>query len=244
MYRFLLSPRWVGLAVFAAFMTLACLWLAGWQHDRYQQRHEHNATTRANFTGDPVPVEELLAGGASDDLVWRTVTATGSFDPEHEVTVRFSQRDGRPGVDVVTPLRLASGATVLVDRGWVEAANTGAAPDDLPPPPEGTVTVRGWWQPDSTADAAATTPTKGQVRAIDGTSWKRTLGTTPLPGYVAMTEPEQDGIAAAEEPDLSAGPSLFYSIQWYFFAALALFGYFWFVRTEVRERQAKATRSA
>ncbi len=245
MYRFLLSPRWIGLLVFALFMFSACIWLGGWQHDRYEQRQTANDVIRGNYTGDPVDVEDVLADGWSTDLNWRTVTATGVFDPEHEVTVRFSQRDSRPGVDVVTPLRLDSGATVLVDRGWIESDRTGTAPDDIPLPPTGTVTITGWLQPDSTANHAATTPSNRQVRAIRGSNWADFLGTTPLTGHIAMTDPEQDGIETPVQPDLGSGPSLFYSIQWYFFAGLAAFGYFWFVRTEVKERrQAKLTRSA
>jgi len=244
-YRFLLSPRWIGLAVFAAFMTVACVWLGGWQHDRYQQRQETNAIIRGNYTADPIPVEQALADGWSDDLAWRHVTATGSFDPAHEVTVRFSQRDERPGVQVVTPLHLDTSKTLLVDRGWMKAPNTGAAPENVPAAPGGAVTVTGWLRPNSTADAAATTPTDGQVRAIDGSSWSEFLGTEPLPAYLALTEPAQDGLASAAQPDLGSGPSLFYSIQWYFFAGLAVFGYVWFVRTEVKERrQARLTRSA
>lgn len=240
MLRFLLSPRWIGLAVFATFMTVASIWLGGWQHDRYEARQAANDVTRGNYRADPINLEQALASGWSDDLSWRTVTATGTFDPAHEVTVRFAQRDGRPGVDVVTPLRLESGEVVLVDRGWKQAANTGAAPDDIPAPPTGTVTITGWLQPDSTADRAATTPTDGQVRAVDSGAWADFLGTRPLPGHVAMTDPAQDGLDPVEEPDLGSGPSLFYSIQWYFFAALAVFGYVWFVRAELIERRRAA----
>lgn len=241
MLRFLLSPRWIGLAVFATFMTVASVWLGGWQHDRYESRQSANDVTRGNYRADPVDLEQALASGWSDDLAWRTVTATGTFQPDREVTVRFAQRDGRPGVDVVTPLRLESGRVVLVDRGWKLADNTGAAPDDIPAAPAGTVTITGWLQPDSTADAAATTPTDGQVRAVDGAAWADFLGATPLPGHVALIDPTQDGLDPVEEPDLSSGPSLFYSIQWYFFAGLAVFGYVWFVRAELIERR-RATR--
>lgn len=245
MYRFLLSPRWVGLAVFAAFMAVACVWLGGWQWDRYHQRQAANDVTRGNYMADPIPVERALANGWSSKLAWRTVTATGTFQPEDEITVRFAQRGSTPGVDVVTPLRLTSGEIVLVDRGWMSASRTGDAPDDIPAAPTGEVTITGWLQPDSTADAAATTPTKGQVRAIDSSRWADLLGAEPLPGHIALTSPEQDGLKAPDEPDLGSGPSGFYAVQWYFFAGLAVFGYYWFVRTEVRERrQARLTRSA
>lgn len=245
MYRFLLSPRWVGLLVFALAMTVACVFLGNWQWDRYHQRQASNDVTRGNFEADPIPVEDALSDGWDADLAWRTVTATGTFVPEDEVTVRFSQRGSTPGVDVVTPLRLTSGDIVLVDRGWMRSARSGEAPDDIPAAPSGPITVTGWLQPDSTANRAATTPTNDQVRAIRSTNWTDRLGARPLPGHVAMTDPAQDGLQGAQEPDLGSGPSGIYAVQWYFFAGLAIFGYVWFVRAEVRERrQARLIKSA
>ncbi len=245
MFRFLLSPRWIGLAVFAALMAVLCVWLGGWQHDRWENRKATNAVVRTNLDAPAVPVSEAVADGWSDDLEWRTVTATGTFEPAHEVTVRFAHRDGRPGVQVITPLRQADGSVVLVDRGWVEGPNTGEAPDDVPPAPAGTVTVTGWLQPDSTADREATTPTDGQVRAVRGDSWTDLLGAAPLAGHITQTQDVPEGLLGPQDPDLGTGPHFFYALQWYFFAGLAVFGYVWFVRTEMLERrQAKATRSA
>jgi len=239
-YRFLLSPRWVGLLVFALFMTVACVWLGGWQWDRYHQRQAENDVTRNNYQAEPIPVERALSDGWSPKLDWRTVTATGTFLPEHQVTVRFAHRDSRTGVEVVTPMRLDSGDIVLVQRGWAKSDNSGGPPDDITPPPEGQVTVTGWLQPDSTANRQATTPRDGEVRAIASSRWDDELGTEALPGFVAMTSPEQEGLESAQEPDLGSGPSGFYAVQWYFFAGLAVFGYYWFVRTEVRERRQAA----
>lgn len=244
MLRFLASPRWIGLAVFVVVMAVTCFMLGGWQYDRWEQRKADNAVVKTNLKADPAPVAEVVADGWDPDLEYRTVTATGTFDSAHEVTVRFAHRDSRPGVQVVTPLRLDDGTVVLVDRGWIEGPRNGEAPEDVPAAPTGPVTVTGWLQPASTADKAATTPRDGQVRAVNGARWTDFLGTEPLPGFVAMTSPEQEGLEGPAEPDLGTGPHLFYSIQWYFFAGLAAFGYFWFVRAELIERRRpKATAS-
>ena len=241
MYRFLLSPRWIGLALFVVLMSGLFVRLGMWQHDRYEQRQSENATIRGNYTAEPLPVERI--DEFDEDLVWRTVTATGTFDPDVQVVVRFRPRDGRTGVEVVSPLRLDSGRILLVNRGWLAADNSSAAPQDLPPPPRGPVTVVGWWQPDSEAGADTTTPRDGQVRAIDSRRWSDLVGPT-VPGHLALTSPEQDGLEPAQEPDLGSGPSLFYSIQWYFFAGLALLGYVWFVRDEVKNGRSAATTSS
>ena len=66
----------------------------------------------------------------------------GIFDPGEEVLVRSQVHDGIAGWHVITPLVLADGRAVLVNRGWVplemDAVPVPAAP------PSGQVTVTGW----------------------------------------------------------------------------------------------------
>src|SRR5690606_30815511 len=152
-----------------------------------------------------------------------TVTATGTFDPDVQVVVRFRPRDGRTGVEVVSPLRLDSGRILLVNRGWLAADNSSAAPQDVPPPPHGPVTVVGWWQPDSEAGADTTTPRDGQVRAIDSRRWSDLVGPT-VPGHLALTSPEQDGLVPAQEPVPVSGPSPFNFNPWHIYSRLDLRG--------------------
>ncbi|WP_269306711.1 SURF1 family cytochrome oxidase biogenesis protein [Aeromicrobium sp. HA] len=241
MLRFLVSPRWIGLAIFVVLMAVTCYVLGGWQYDRWEQRKADNAIVEANVAGDPAPVEDVLADGWDPDLEYRTVTATGTFDSSREITVRFAHRDGAPGVQVITPLRLTDGQVVLIDRGWIAGPRDGTAPDDVPAAGQGRVTITGWLQRASTADQAATTPRDGQVRAVNGERWTDFLGAEPLPGYVALTSPEQEGLTGPPQPDLGTGPHLFYAIQWWFFSGLAVVGYFLFVRAELRERRPKAS---
>src|SRR5262249_21351530 len=49
------------------------------------------------------------------------IAVLGEFLPEHTVYLDNKLRDHRAGYEVVTPLRLAEGIHVLVNRGWVEA---------------------------------------------------------------------------------------------------------------------------
>ena len=52
------------------------------------------------------------------------VTATGEFDPTRQVQVRLRQdANGNPVSEVIAPFRLASGQTLLVDRGYVSFAD-------------------------------------------------------------------------------------------------------------------------
>ena len=56
-----------------------------------------------------------------------------------DVVVRYRNRDGVQGVDVVVPLVTATGTALLVDRGWLETDPSGADRDDIPDPPAGEV---------------------------------------------------------------------------------------------------------
>ena len=88
-----------------------------------------------------------------DDDEWRVVSATGSYDTDDTVIVRYRTRDGASGIDVVVPLVTADGTALLVDRGWMPTDNRGAGPNDVPSPPEGEVTVLGWVRADAEAFA-------------------------------------------------------------------------------------------
>lgn len=241
---FLLSRRWLGFGAFVVALSVTCVFLGMWQHDRHEQRQERNARIEAHAAADPVPVEEVARPGESweSEAEWTRVTATGHYDPDHEVVVKFQQRGSSPGVDVVTPLVLDSGVAVLVDRGWWGTRNTAEKPDDIPAAPSGTVEVTGWLRANSTADGQAITPENGQVRAIHSEAVAETVPYDLLDGYVALREqdPPTEGLSPAEPPDLGIGVNLFYSWQWYFFAGLAVFGFFWFLRAELKERREKA----
>ena len=45
------------------------------------------------------------------------MTITGSYLPEAEAVVRLRTLDGKPAVEVLTPMRLDDGRVVAVDRG-------------------------------------------------------------------------------------------------------------------------------
>src|SRR3981081_106753 len=69
--------------------------------------------------------EEKRTLGA--ELAKRQVAARGTFLPQHTVLLDNKLRHGRPGYEVITPLRLAdSGLHVLVNRGWVMGTLTRA----------------------------------------------------------------------------------------------------------------------
>jgi cytochrome oxidase assembly protein ShyY1 len=239
--RFLLTPRWVGLLIVVVVLGFTCVRLSEWQFHRYQERKDSNSQVRANLAAPAVPASAVMrtATGPGPDLEWRTVTATGHYDADHQIAVLYRTHNGAPGVDVVTPFVTAGGAAVLVDRGWVPTPANGNQTQDLPPPVSGTATISGWLRADSDGSSSQVTPSQGSVRAISASAIRPTLPYPVYEGFLSLTKEQPASPHApvkAGEPDLSGGPSFFYGFQWLFFALL-FFGFWcYFAWAEYQEK--------
>lgn len=237
----MLSARWIGFAIFVVLLAAVCTRLGLWQMHKLEHRLDRNDVITAHFKKNPVELTKALPPGEKVDgtTEWTRVTATGTYDVEHEVTVKFTTRDGAPGADVVTPLVLPSGDAVLVDRGWMSTDNNVARPD-VPAPPSGEVTVEGWLRQNNGAGPGAVKPVDGQVRAVSSKGMADFVPYDLADGYVNLqkqTPPASGDLEAEPEPELGQGPHFFYALQWWFFALLAVVGYFWFARAEAKERR-------
>jgi cytochrome oxidase assembly protein ShyY1 len=240
-YRFMLSARWIGFAVFVVVLAALCTRLGFWQMHKLELRLDRNDVITKHFSTDPVDLTAALPSGEKVDGTneWTRITATGTYDLDQQLTVKFTTRDGAPGVDVVTPLVLASGDAVLVDRGWIETANTVKRPK-VPAPSAGEVTIEGWLRQNNGAGGAAVRPSEGQIRAISSDALGKVMPYDLVDGYVNLQDQSPapaKGLAAEPKPELGQGPHFFYALQWWFFALLAVVGYFWFARAEAKERR-------
>lgn len=220
-----------------ALLAWLAWWLGEWQFDRLEERQARNAVIERNEMAPVTPVAELTApsGNVAGDDEWRVVTATGTYAADDTVIVRYRTRDGAAGVDAVVPLVTDGGTALLVDRGWVAADNSGTDAGDVPAPPSGEVTVTGWLRRDATGDS--TVVTDGSTRAISSDQIGEALDREVYGGFVDLRSedpaPERP-LTRAELPDLDNGPHFFYGLQWWFFGALALFGFGYLARDERR----------
>lgn len=232
-------------AVAVALLAYGCWWLGEWQFDRLAERRADNAHISRNLDLPPAPVAEVLAVGeeVARDEHWRRVRATGTYLTDEQVAVRYQTRDGRSGVDVVTPLLVEGSDTLLVvDRGWLATPNAGDASPELPEPPSGAVTVVGWVRPDATGEATAVTG--GSTRAVSSDAIGAGLQGPVYDGWVdlAIQRPRSEQpLERTELPDLGEGPHFFYGLQWWFFAALAVFGFGYLAFDERRKGGRRGT---
>jgi surfeit locus 1 family protein len=103
------------LVVVAVLVAGVCTRLGFWQLDRLSQRRARNAVTAAALAREPLVVGETFS---LDSVARRRIRASGVYDYARERVRPGRFYDGTPGVAVLTPLRLADGRAVFVDRGW------------------------------------------------------------------------------------------------------------------------------
>jgi cytochrome oxidase assembly protein ShyY1 len=240
-YRFLLTPRWLGILAGTLVVAAVMVLLGGWQLSRYHTRSEINA--RIDATGDPVPVERLVTPpGAGRDVGaqvpetarWSWVTATGRYDADHQVLVRGRTVNGRVGYEVLTPLVLEDGAALMVDRGWLAPSPEGmTSTPPVPAPPSGQVTVAGRLHPGESGEA----PVENrdgvlQTRRINLDALAAHLPYRLYGGVVILAEPGDDGLVPVPVRRENAWLNAAYAVQWWIFAGLVLVGAGWLARRE------------
>ncbi|WP_310528915.1 SURF1 family protein [Nocardioides sp.] len=236
-FRFLLTRRWIVFLLVVILLAWVAWRLGEWQFHRLEERKVRNAIVERNESRAPVPVTDVMTTdsplGAADE--WKRVTATGTYAVEDTVVVRYRTREGAAGVDVVVPLVLVDGASVLVDRGWFATQNRGATPDDVPAPPAGEVTIEGWVRLDATGDS--TQVTEQSTRSINSERIGEALDREVVTGFVDLRSESpaaDEELLPVELPELDNGPHFFYGLQWWFFGLLALFGFGYLVYDEAR----------
>lgn len=252
MYWFLLRPAWLGRLAAALALAAVMSLLGLWQLDRFEQRSAINERIDAAEADTAVPLPQLVpAPGPGQEVGpappeqagWAMATVTGRYDPAHQVLVRGRTVSGRVGFEVLTPLVLADGSAVLVDRGWVAAAGDGAAArPELPAAPDGQVSVVGRVRP-SESGSRLVERRDGvlETRRIDLTALAPHLPYPLHGGYLLLESQQPPGEAGLttipprrENSWLNAG----YAVQWWLFAALVLVGFGWLARRE-RSRLAR-----
>src|SRR5690606_20095326 len=127
--------RWTAFiaAALAVLVSLVCLRLGFWQLNRLEHRRELNASIALAATHPPVELDRALVDSVSAapaSFLFRAVRVSGSFQAT-PLLVRARSLEGRPGVHLIVPLRLAGGELALVNQGWLPSPD-GATVDPRP----------------------------------------------------------------------------------------------------------------
>jgi cytochrome oxidase assembly protein ShyY1 len=238
--------RWALLVVFVVALAVLFVNLGEWQLRRLAERETRNATTISNERAPVQPYERVFTRVIVDADQWQRVTATGTFDGEHQFVVRNRNNGENRGFEVVTPLRTATG-TVLVDRGFIPVVPGTGIPAVGPPPPTGEVTVVGHVRRNEQGRSGAISPANGSVRLINSDALQPAIGYPVANGFISaieMTPPQQGGFVPVAVPELTSGPHFWYAMQWFMFAGIGVLGIVVFIRSDLRDRRTARERAA
>ncbi len=114
-----LPPWWATVATLAGLALF--VGLGAWQLERAAEKRALLA--QAAREDALAPAGTLPAVDAPEEQwLFRQVALSGVYEAERQILLDNMTHDGRVGYQVLTPLRLAGDATlVLVNRGWIEA---------------------------------------------------------------------------------------------------------------------------
>jgi surfeit locus 1 family protein len=204
----------------------ACIALGRWQWHRAAEKRALDAA----FIAGAAVVSNLQARGIGEFPRYAQLRVRGRYDGAHQFLLDNISYRGRAGYEVLTPLLLEDGRTLLVNRGWLPLTRsrselpyvnidfpadltvTGRA-DRLPvaaiafghaPPPPG-----------PTWPKVTSFPTMDELSAA--------LGARLEPRLLLLNAAEPLGFARDWQPE-GLGPlrHVSYALQWWSFAALAL----------------------
>ncbi len=208
-----LEPRdRIGLAV-AFVIAGGCVAMGRWQLARLHQRRTYNATVRAIRARAPLNVAGSLP---LDSARERRLRARGLYDYARQRFWRPRSYEGIPGVDLITPLRLADGAAVLVDRGWA------------PSPDAYHVDQEAYRESDSAEVMGIGLVAPRGRGDVDPRVLRDSLPYPLLPFVLQQLPSDRLTVRPAltrwPAPELTDGPHLSYAIQWFSFAVIAVVG--------------------
>jgi surfeit locus 1 family protein len=231
-----ITPRGIIGSVLVLIVAATCVRLGFWQLDRLHQKREHNARLQERMASAAV----ALASIPHDSTGWldRIVRLSGVLDHERSIVLPGRAFRGTPGVHILTPL-LVEGGAILVDRGWLPAADGATVDlDAIVPAPDleatGVVLSFPGEEPGARrfeGTARLDRPSAGEFRRvwfeIDPTALRQQFP-YPLAPFEVQLLPA-DGAPTypvrMEMPLLDEGPHLGYAIQWFSFAAIAVGGW-------------------
>jgi surfeit locus 1 family protein len=201
--------------------------LGFWQWHRAQEKR----ATATSFEAGNATVTDLGARATGSLPRYTQVRLQGRYDDAHQFLLENMSQGGQPGYQVLTPLLLADGRTLLVNRGWVPLS---ASRRD--PPKVALDQVVGEVSPAGKLDALPVPGIAlGHLAPDDNAPWPRLTSfptMTDLSAALKRPLEARQLLLNADEPlgyvrdwhPTGLGPErhIAYAVQWWGFALLAV----------------------
>lgn len=244
MLKFLLTPKWIALTLIAILLQPALYSLSQWQWHRLHQREAYNKSIVTNENQSPLTLSQVLLANIEPDgqlfrrdAQWSPVKVAGEWYSAGQVLVRKQSYESNLGFWVVTPFVTQEAKVVLVNRGWIPAAQTALTSPSVQPVPNGTVTLTGRLRivEPRTKPKPSDLPI-GQVDRIQPAEIAPDTAVVTN-GYLELisSTPESmtSDLSPILPPEINEGPHRSYAWQWIIFAIMTIIGYVILVRKEI-----------
>lgn len=249
MLRTAVKPQWLGLLALVIAVTIGFAFLGRWQLDVAQEKGLAESTAES-AARPAAPLAEVMKPGTAftSEALDRKVTLAGEYAASQQVFVAGRKMGERPGYWVVAPLRVegshdpgADPAAIPILRGFV------ADPADAPAPPTGRVTITGTLaQSEPSPDQFRPMPA-GQIQMLNVPVLLNRWGGELYNAFVFLgtQEPADPAGSMTVVPPPASGVGQLnwrnfgYALQWFFFAAFALYMWARMVREDAQSQQAR-----
>lgn len=235
------SKKWLLATILVLAAMAVMIRLGIWQLDRLDSRRAFIARVMSAMSQPELALQGSGLQEPLQDMEYRLAIVTGEYDHSRQIALRNQYYNNQWGVHLVTPLKISgSDQAVLVDRGWIPAADFESGDWSQYDEP-GTVTVQGMIRASrSQADFGSRsdpTPMPGgePLKAwnfVNIPAIQQQMMLALLPVYIQQspTSAAMTPIRTEVELDLSEGPHMGYALQWFTFAAILGIGYLVYIR--------------
>jgi surfeit locus 1 family protein len=240
------ARRWV---VFGAALLLSVLTarLGFWQLDRAAQKTALQQSLDEQRKLPALTMAELaLTADQTAQQLHRAVVLQGQWLQEHTVYLENRPMNGRVGFFAVTPLKLADGTVVLVQRGWFARDLLDRLRIVAPPAPSGPQRVQG---------RIALAPSRlYEFESAGGGAIRQNLSVTDFGRETGLplrplTVVQEDAAGTAADgllrqwapPSLGVDKHHGYAFQWFALSALSAGLWLWLQVLQPRRRRAAQT---
>jgi surfeit locus 1 family protein len=219
------SASW-GMTLITLAAMVAFIALGRWQWHRAADKR----VLDADFSASAAVVTDLKARASSDFTRYARIRVHGHYDGVHQFLLDNISHRGQAGYEVLTPLLLDDGRTLIVDRGWLPLTRSRSQLPYVAIDYSAALTVIG--RVDLLPKAAIAL---GHAPPAPGLQWPKVtsfptmeelaaaLGAKLETRRLLLDASEPLGYARDWEPaGLGAVRHVSYAVQWWSFAALAL----------------------
>lgn len=225
--------RWIILiaALAAAAGTARLGW---WQLDRAAQKNAMQQRLDARRHMPALPQAELAeTAEQAASQHHRSIELRGRWIADATVFLENRPMDGRVGFLALTPLRLADGSAVIVQRGWLPRDNNDRSRVSAPPVPAGEVTLRARVAPPPGRLYEFESAGSGAIRQnLDLASFAQEIRHTLRPLSVLQETgrpaPNDGLLRQWPAPAADVHKHYGYAFQWFALSALIVGLYVWF----------------